>query len=112
MRILVAEDDDRLREILTRGLAEERYIVDSYDRGDDAEAALLGGGYDLAILDWNLPGASGLDVCRRVRARGILLPVLFLTARDAESDRVRGLDTGADDYLTKPFEFDELLARL
>jgi two-component system OmpR family response regulator len=112
MRVLVAEDDARLREILARGLAEEHYIVDSVERGDDAEIALRGGAYDLAILDWNLPGKSGLEVCRRLRDRGISLPVLFLTARDSEDDRVQGLDTGADDYLVKPFEFDELLARL
>src|SRR5450830_1120159 len=112
MRVLVAEDDARLREILARGLAEEHYIVDSVERGDDAEIALRGGAYDLAILDWNLPGKSGLEVCRRLRDRGISLPVLFLTARDSENDRVQGLDTGADDYLVKPFEFDELLARL
>jgi DNA-binding response OmpR family regulator len=112
MRVLVAEDDARLREILARGLTEEHYIVDSVERGDDAEIALRGGGYDLAILDWNLPGKSGLDVCRGLRDRGFLLPVLFLTARDSEADRVRGLDTGADDYLIKPFEFAELMARL
>jgi DNA-binding response OmpR family regulator len=112
MRVLVAEDDARLREILARGLADEHYIVDSFERGDDAEIALLGGAYDLAILDWNLPGRSGLEVCRRLRDRGVLLPVLILTARDSEPDRVRGLDTGADDYLIKPFEFDELMARL
>jgi two-component system, OmpR family, response regulator len=112
MRVLVAEDDARLREILARGLTEEHYIVDTFERGDDAEIALLGGAYDLAILDWNLPGTSGLEVCHRLRERGISLPVLILTARDRETDRIRGLDTGADDYLIKPFEFDELMARL
>jgi DNA-binding response OmpR family regulator len=112
MRVLVAEDDRRLREILARGLAEEHYIVDSVERGDDADIALRSGAYDLAILDWNLPGKSGLEICRRLRDRGSSLPVLFLTARDTEADRVHGLDTGADDYLVKPFEFDELLARL
>ena len=112
MRVLVAEDDRRLREILARGLAEEHYIVKTFERGDDAETALYGGTYDIAILDWNLPGRSGLEICRRLRERGISLPVLFLTARDSETDRVHGLDTGADDYLIKPFVFDELLARL
>ncbi len=112
MRVLVAEDDARLREILARGLAEEHYIVKTFERGDDAETALYGGTYDIAILDWNLPGRSGLEICRRLRERGISLPVLFLTARDSETDRVHGLDTGADDYLIKPFVFDELLARL
>lgn len=112
MRVLVAEDDRRLREILARGLAEEHYIVDSFERGDEAEIALDVGTYDIAILDWNLPGRSGLQICRRLRERGISLPVLFLTARDSETDRVHGLDTGADDYLIKPFVFDELLARL
>ena len=112
MRVLVAEDDPRLREILARGLGEVQYIVDSFEGGDDAEVALYGGGYDVAILDWNLPGKSGLEICRRLRDRGSSLPVLFLTARDTEADRVHGLDTGADDYLVKPFDFDELLARL
>jgi DNA-binding response OmpR family regulator len=112
MRVLVAEDDTRLREILARGLAEEHYIVDSFERGDDAEIALGTGTYDAAILDWNLPGRTGLQICRRMRERGSTLPVLFLTARDSETDRVSGLDGGADDYLVKPFVFDELLARL
>jgi len=91
MRVLVAEDDRRLREILARGLAEEHYIVDSVERGDDADIALRSGAYDLAILDWNLPGKSGLEICRRLRDRGSSLPVLFLTARDTEADRVHGL---------------------
>jgi two-component system, OmpR family, response regulator len=112
MRVLVAEDDARLREILTRGLAEEHYIVDALERGDEAETALDSGTYDIAILDWNLPGRSGLEICRRLRGTGSYLPILFLTARDGETDRVQGLDAGADDYLVKPFEFDELLARL
>jgi DNA-binding response OmpR family regulator len=112
MRVLVAEDDRRIREILARGLTETHYVVDAFERGDEAETALAAGTYDAAILDWNLPGLSGLEVCRRLRARGSALAVLFLTARDSEADRVEGLDRGADDYLVKPFVFDELLARL
>jgi two-component system OmpR family response regulator len=112
MRVLVAEDDPHLREILVRGLGEERYVVESFGRGDDADAALSVGTYDLAVLDWNLPGMSGLDVCRHLRANRRNVPVLMLTARDAEADRVSGLDAGADDYIVKPFAFDELLARL
>ena len=112
MRILLAEDDNHLRGTVTRGLIEEGYVVDSYARGDAAGDALLVGGYDLAILDWNLPGHTGLEICLELRAQNANLPVLMLTARDGPDDRVAGLDGGADDYLVKPFDFGELLARV
>ena len=112
MRVLIAEDDDNLRGTLTRGLIEEGYIVDSFARGDDALGAGLAGNFDLAVLDWNLPGQDGLEVCRRLRVQRFAPAILMLTARDAPADRVTGLNGGADDYLVKPFDFDELLARL
>lgn len=112
MRVLVAEDDDHLRGTLSRGLGEEGYVVDSFARGDDALSAGLVGNFDLAVLDWNLPGRSGLEVCRRLHAGSPALAIIILTARDGAEDRVAGLDGGADDYLVKPFDFEELLARL
>ena len=112
MRLLIAEDDDGMREVLARGLREHSYIVDSYASGDEAELAIRTGTYDLAVLDWMLPRRSGLQVCAALRRNGNALPVLMLTARDSPQDRVAGLDGGADDYLVKPFDFPELLARI
>ena len=112
MRLLVVEDDGRLAELLARALREQRYAVDL--AGDAGDAALLAAvnPYDAVVLDVGLPGGSGLDVCRDLRERGSRVPVLMLTARDAVRDRVAGLDSGADDYLIKPFELEELYARL
>jgi two-component system copper resistance phosphate regulon response regulator CusR len=112
MRLLVVEDDGRLAELLARALREQRYAVDL--AGDAGDAALLAAvnPYDAVVLDVGLPGGSGLDVCRDLRYRGSRVPVLMLTARDAVRDRVAGLDSGADDYLVKPFELEELYARL
>jgi len=112
MRILIAEDDRALREVLQRGLREAGYIVDAVDNGESAEVALKRDEYELAVLDWRMPVRSGVEVIDRVRRAGVLTPILLLTARDASSDRVHGLNAGADDYLIKPFEFAELLARL
>jgi two-component system, OmpR family, response regulator len=112
MRLLVAEDDTALRSLLVRGLTEAGYVVESYARGDDAEAALRTTTFDGAVLDWVLPARSGVDICAAERARGSGLPILVLTARDGVGDRIAGLDSGADDYLTKPFDVDELLARI
>ncbi len=112
MRILVAEDELKLASLLRRGLVEEGHAVDVARTGEEALAQAYGIAYDAVVLDLMLPGIDGLEVCRRLRAAGIWAPVLMLTARDAVEDRVAGLDAGADDYLPKPFAFDELLARL
>ena len=112
VRVLVAEDDEGLRSVLERGLRENGYAVDTAGDGEQALRYLDTYEYEVAILDWRMPKLSGLEVIRRLRLRGAALPVLMLTARDAASDRVAGLDEGADDYLVKPFDFSELLARV
>ena len=112
MRILLVEDDALLGSGLQIGLKNEDYSVDWVRTGNEALSALLSTPYDAAILDIGLPDISGLDVLSTARNRDIATPVLILTAQDAISDRVTGLDAGADDYLTKPFELDELCARL
>lgn len=112
MRILIIEDDEPLRALLRRGLCEDGYIVDALSDGRDCDEYLAGTHYDAMVLDLNLPLEDGLSILQRVRARGHQLPVLILTARDGPSDVVAGLDAGADDYLRKPFAFDELEARL
>ncbi len=110
--MLVAEDDPGLRSVLERGLRRSGYVVDAVPDGDRALLFLRTYDYEVAVLDWRMPGASGLDVVQEVRRRGSKVPVLLLTARDTTEDRVEGLDGGADDYLVKPFEFAELLARI
>jgi two-component system copper resistance phosphate regulon response regulator CusR len=110
--LLIAEDDSGLRDVLARGLRENGYVVDAVSTGEEAVTFLRGYDYELAVLDWRLPGQSGLDVLRWMRRHQRSAPVLMLTARDAPADRVTGLDQGADDYLVKPFDFGELLARL
>ena len=112
MRLLVVEDDAKLARALTRGLEREGYAIDVADTGDDALRQALAGGYDGVVLDVMLPGPDGFAVCRELRRRDLRVPVLMLTARADVSDRIRGLDAGADDYLVKPFDFGELLARL
>ena len=112
IRILVVEDEAEIADFLVRGLREEGFTVEHAADGDSAEHALKTAEWDLVLLDWSLPGADGLTVLRRHRQAGGDTPVLFLTARDAVGDRVRGLDSGADDYLCKPFAFEELLARV
>jgi DNA-binding response OmpR family regulator len=111
-QILVVEDDAEISDSLVRGLAEEGYVVSHAPDGEAARRALQEVDWDLVILDWWLPGMDGLTLLRRYREQGGVAPVLFLTARDAVSDRIRGLDAGADDYLCKPFDFDEMLARV
>jgi DNA-binding response OmpR family regulator len=111
-QILVVEDDVEIADSLVRGLAEEGYVVSHSADGESARLALYSTVWDLIILDWWLPGQDGLTLLRRYRQQGGAAPVLFLTARDAVSDRIRGLDAGADDYLCKPFDFDELMARV
>jgi DNA-binding response OmpR family regulator len=112
MRLLVAEDDAKLRDVLTRGLTQAGYVVDAVADGDDAQASLLSNAFDVAVIDWRMPGRDGIKVVETLRAHGMSIPVLMLTARDTPPDRIRGLDAGCDDYLVKPFDFDELLARL
>jgi two-component system OmpR family response regulator len=112
MRVLVVEDEAKLAQVLARGLREEGYAVDVTGRGEDALWMAKANPYDAILLDVMLPGADGFEVCRRLRDSGVWSPVLMLTARDAVSDRVSGLDAGADDYLAKPFSFEELLARI
>jgi two-component system, OmpR family, response regulator len=111
MHILVIEDDPRLAELLSQLLVGERHVVDVATTGADG-LDLVESGVDAIVLDVGLPDISGLDVARRIRRSGSAVPILFLTARDAVSDRVTGLDAGADDYLVKPFAFEELSARL
>src|SRR5262245_57988291 len=112
MRVLVVEDQARMAELIRRGLAEEGYAVDVAACGVDAVWRATETAYDAIVLDVVLPDIDGFTVCAQLREQGRWAPVLMLTARDAVHDRVRGLDTGADDYLTKPFAFGELLARL
>jgi DNA-binding response OmpR family regulator len=112
VRVLVVEDERRLADLIARGLREAGHTVDVRHTGSDGLFAATTGGYDSVVLDWMLPGLDGITVCRRLREHGNRLPVLMLTARDQIPDRVAGLDAGADDYLPKPFSFDELLARL
>jgi DNA-binding response OmpR family regulator len=112
VRVLVAEDDPGLREVIVLGLQDSGYQVDAVDRGDDAIDQLKWYEYDVAIIDWRMPGAEGIDVVAWARRQHRPTALLMLTARDAPSDRIRGLDTGADDYLVKPFDFGELLARV
>src|SRR5947209_1090425 len=112
VRILVVEDEAEIADFLTRGLREEGYTVEHAADGVDAWHRLRTESWDLVLLDWWLPGQDGLSVLKRYRQKGGSATVLFLTARDAISDRVRGLDGGADDYLCKPFAFEELLARV
>lgn len=112
MRILVVEDERKVARFLQRGLEAERYEVDVEHDGDAGLARAIEVDYDLVVLDGMLPRRDGLDVVRALRKRGRTMPILLLTARTALSDKVAGLDVGADDYLTKPFAFEELLARV
>ena len=112
MRILIVEDEIDLQNILVKRLSLENYSVDACDNGNDAIHYIRMTSYDLVILDIMLPGANGLQVLQTIRAEHNSTPVLLLTAKDAIEDRVAGLDLGADDYLVKPFAFDELLARM
>jgi DNA-binding response OmpR family regulator len=112
MRILVIEDDKDLAQFIRKGLQEERHAVDVAEDGEAGLELASSGGYDLMIVDVMLPKLDGLSFCRRVRGWGDQTPILLLTARDSVEDKVAGLDTGADDYLTKPFAFAELVARV
>ncbi len=112
MRILLIEDDQRLTRLMTRVLEEEHFTVDVAHEGDTGLELALRGAHDVAIVDWMLPGRDGPAICRAVRAARLPLALLMLTARGQLEDRVIGLDSGADDYLVKPFAFEELLARV
>jgi DNA-binding response OmpR family regulator len=112
MRVLLIEDDRKAARLLAKGLQEEGFVVDVAPTGEDGEERAAVNEYDLIVLDWLLPGKDGLAVCRALRVSGSSTPILMLTARDSVADRVSGLSTGADDYLTKPFAFAELLARI
>jgi DNA-binding response OmpR family regulator len=112
MRILVVEDEEKVASFISKGLKQSSYTVDVAANGEDALAYIAVGDYDAIVLDIMLPGRDGLSVVRELRGRGNMVPVLALTARSALEDRVQGLDSGCDDYLPKPFAFDELLARL
>ncbi len=111
-RILLIEDEAAIADFLVRGLREEGFTVEHCAHGTDGDHRLQTETWDVVLLDWWLPGTDGLTLLHRFRTAGHTTPVLFLTARDSISDRVRGLDTGADDYLCKPFAFEELLARV
>ncbi|HKC99966.1 MAG TPA: response regulator transcription factor [Methylomirabilota bacterium] len=112
MRVLVVEDDQEAARLLARGLREEGWVVDVAHSGETGDEMASVNSYDAIVLDWLLPDRDGIAVCRSLRASGLHVPILLLTARDAVEDRVLGLNAGADDYLTKPFAFAELLARL
>jgi len=112
MRVLIVEDEVKMAGLVRRGLVEEGHAADVAAKGEDAVWMAEAHSYDAIVLDVMLPGLSGFETCRRLRNAGVWTPVLMLTARDAVEDRVAGLDAGADDYLTKPFSFAELLARL
>jgi len=112
MRILIVEDDRKAARVLAKGLQEERFVVDVAGTAEEGDDLVTSTDYDAIVLDWLLPDREGIVICREWRARGIATPILMLTARDTIEDRVAGLNTGADDYLVKPFGFTELLARI
>jgi two-component system, OmpR family, response regulator len=112
VRVLVVEDEVKLAGLIRRGLREEGVLADVAINGEDALWMAEATAYDVLVLDVMLPGIDGFETCRRLRGEGVRTPILMLTARDEVEDRIAGLDTGADDYLTKPFDFGELLARL
>ncbi|MGB3787470.1 MAG: two-component system response regulator RppA [Phormidesmis sp.] len=112
MHILLVDDEVELTDPLTRLLQRQGYVVDVASDGETGSQMAVSGRYDLLILDWMLPKLSGLEICQEVRSHALSTPVLFLTAKDTLDDRVDGLDAGADDYLVKPFELRELLARI
>ena len=112
MRVLLVEDEPDAARMLAKGLREQAYAVDVADDGDSASELASVNSYDAIVLDVMLPRKDGIEVCRELRSEGVAAPILMLTARDAVEARIAGLDSGADDYLTKPFDFGELLARL
>ena len=112
MRLLLVEDDKKAARLLARGFGEEGFVVDVAPSGETGDELAAANRYDAIVLDWLLPRKDGLAVCRELRGRSIRTPIVMLTARDSLADRVSGLDSGADDYLTRPFAFEELLTRI
>ena len=112
MKVLIIEDDEAILNMLKRGLEDEDFVVDTATNGEDGEYMAESNHYDVIILDWMLPNKEGIEVLKSIREKGILTPVLMLTAKDTTDNKIQGLNSGADDYLPKPFSFDELLARL
>ncbi|MDR1300366.1 MAG: response regulator transcription factor [Candidatus Nomurabacteria bacterium] len=112
MKILIVEDEPKIAAAIKRGLKQERFVAEVQSDGEQGLAAALGDEYDVIVLDRMLPSLGGLEVCRRIREAGIRTPIIMLTAKSQIRDRVEGLDAGADDYLIKPFSFEELLARI
>jgi len=112
MKILIIEDDEAILSLLKRGLEEEGMVIDSATNGEDGEYLAKMNYYDIIILDWMLPKKSGIDILKELREQDIKTPVLMLTAKDMLENKLEGLNIGADDYLTKPFSFDELIARI
>lgn len=112
MKILLIEDEHKIANAVKQGLLQEKYATEICYDGEDGLASALGGEYDVIILDRMLPGVDGVEICRQLRAKGMQTPILMLTAKSQIRDRVTGLNSGADDYLTKPFSFEELLARV
>ena len=112
MKVLIIEDDEAILNMLKRGLEDEDFVVDTATNGEDGEYMAESNHYDVIILDWMLPNKEGIEVLKSIREKGILTPVLMLTAKDTTDNKIQGLNSGADDYLAKPFSFDELLARL
>lgn len=112
MKILIVEDDENILAVLKRGFEEENYIIDSADNGEDGEYLALTNSYDVILLDWMMPIKNGIEVLQALRKKNITIPIIMLTAKDDIDDKVMGLTYGADDYLSKPFSFKELLARI
>jgi len=112
MRILLVEDEEGVANFIKKGLVEEHYAVDLAVDGEEGRALAFANSYDLIILDIMIPGINGIELCKEIRKKNIQTPVLMLTAKDSVKDKVAGLDSGADDYLTKPFSFEEFIARI
>lgn len=112
MRILIVEDESGIANFVKDGLEEESFAVDTAPDGNSGLKMALTNEYDLILLDWMIPGISGIEVCRQIRKSDVLIPIIFLTAKDTVQDTVFGLEAGANDYIKKPFEFEELLARI
>ncbi len=112
MRVLVVEDDEKIASFIKKGLQEESYSVDVTENGYEAIYMIETNHYDIVLLDLMIHGLNGMEVCKNIRAKNIAVPIIMLTARDELKDKIKGLDSGANDYITKPFAFEELLARI